>query len=72
MKNIIVITIKSFQKIVHVNDMKMPCYDKTEVSEGIDVNKTGTYREYIICHYWHKQIKDLSFNKVFETVVIIY
>ena len=26
-------------------------YDRTDVSEGIDVNKTGKLRESNICHY---------------------
>ena len=28
-------------------------YDKTDVSEGIDVNKTSASKECNICHYWH-------------------
>ena len=28
-------------------------FDRTEVSEGIDVNKTGMAKERIICHYWY-------------------
>ena len=27
-------------------------YQKTDVSEGIDVNKTGGSRECEFCHYW--------------------
>ena len=27
-------------------------YQKTDVSEGIDVNKTGASRECEFCHYW--------------------
>ena len=27
-------------------------YDKIDVSEGIDVNKTNTSKEYDICHSW--------------------
>ena len=28
-------------------------YDKINVSEGIDVNKTSASKEYNICHSWH-------------------
>ena len=31
----------------------MICYDKTDVSEGIDVNKTIASKESDICHYWY-------------------
>ena len=27
-------------------------YDKIDVSEGIDVNKTGASKECKLCHYW--------------------
>ena len=28
-------------------------YDRIDVSEGIDVNKTSASKEYDICHYWY-------------------
>ena len=28
-------------------------YDRTQVFEGIDANKTNSSRECIICHYWY-------------------
>ena len=28
-------------------------YDRTDVSEGIDVNKTSASKECIICLYWY-------------------
>ena len=28
-------------------------YDITDVSEGIDVNKTSVSKEYGVCHYWY-------------------
>ena len=28
-------------------------YDRIEVSEGIDVNKTSASKEYDVCHYWY-------------------
>ena len=27
-------------------------YQKIDVSEGIDVNKTSASKEYELCHYW--------------------
>ena len=27
-------------------------YEKIDVSEGIDVNKTSASKEYKLCHYW--------------------
>ena len=27
-------------------------YEKNDVSEGIDVNKTSASKEYELCHYW--------------------
>ena len=31
----------------------MLCYDRIDVSEGIDVNKTSASKEGDICHYWY-------------------
>ena len=28
-------------------------YDRIDVSEGIDVNKTSASKEYDVCHYWY-------------------
>ena len=33
-------------------------YDRTDISEGIDVNKTSSSKECDICHYWY--FKDIS------------
>ena len=30
----------------------MLCFDRIDVSEGIDGNKTNESKEYYICHYW--------------------
>ena len=30
----------------------MLCFDRIDVSEGIDVNKTSASKECDICHYW--------------------
>ena len=33
--------------------MKMLYYDRIDVSEGIDVNKTSASKESDVCHYWY-------------------
>ena len=35
-------------------------YQKIDVSEGIDVNKTSTSKECEVCHYWF--FKDIGFK----------
>ena len=38
--------------------MKMVEYNKINISEGIDVNKTDLLKECDICHYWY--FKDIG------------
>ena len=35
-------------------------YDRIDISEGIDVNKTSLSRECDICHYWY--FEDIGFK----------
>ena len=35
-------------------------YDRIDISEGIDTNKTSASKEYNICHYWY--FLDKNFN----------
>ena len=35
-------------------------YDKIDVSEGINVNKTSASKEWRLCHYWF--FKDIGFT----------
>ena len=35
-------------------------YDRNDILEGIDVNKTNLSKECDICHYWH--FKDIGFK----------
>ena len=35
-------------------------YDRNDISEGIDVNKTSASKEWDICHYWY--FKDIGFQ----------
>ena len=47
-------------------------YDRINISEGIDVNKTIASKEYDICHFWYfKNIGFLSMSNIFATVVTI-
>ena len=39
---------------------KMLKYDKIDISEGIDINKTSGSKECVICHYWY--FLDKNFN----------
>ena len=35
-------------------------YEKTDVSEGIDVNKRSASKESMLCHYWY--FKNVGFK----------
>ena len=35
-------------------------YDRTDISEGIELNKTNASKEYKICNYWY--FKDIGFK----------
>ena len=36
-----------------MNNIKILYYNKIEVSEGTDINKTGASKVCDICHYWY-------------------
>ena len=38
--------------IVYMN-YKILEYDKIDISEGIDINKTSASKECDVCHYWY-------------------
>ena len=42
----------------------MTYYERTDVSEGIDVNKTNESKECDVCHYWHFLGKGFNFQKL--------
>ena len=57
--------------------MKMLQYEKTDASEGIDVNKTSASRKCVLCHYWF--FKDAGFrfeehvcNRCHDLLAIVY
>ena len=35
-------------------------YDKIDISEGIDINKTNKSKECMLCHYWYLLVKNFS------------
>ena len=47
-------------------------YDRIEVFEGIDVNKTSKLKECDICYYWYFLNKSLNFNQMSAIDVMTY
>ena len=46
-------------------------YDRIDISEGIDVNKTNASKECDICHFWYLKTLVLSMSHIFVMVVMI-
>ena len=46
-------------------------YNRIDISEGIDVNKTNLSKECDICHYWYFKILVLNMKLIFTMVVMI-
>ena len=44
-------------------------YDKIDISEGIDVNKTSNSRECSFCHYYY--FLDINFNYQSICVMVV-
>ena len=44
-----------------MENIKMPSYDRIDVFEGIDINKTSKWKGCDICHYWYfvKKAKEI-------------
>ena len=48
-------------------------YDRIDVSEGININKTSASKEFDICHYWYFfWIKGICFNGMSAMDVMTY
>ena len=43
----------------------MLCFNRIDVSEGIDVNKTSKSKECNVCHYWYVLNKGFKFQPNF-------
>ena len=37
-------------------------YDRIDISEGIDINKTNKSKECMLCHYWYFLDKNFSYG----------
>ena len=47
-------------------------YNRIDISDGIDVNKTTASKECDICHcYYFKDVVFLSMNRIFVMVLMI-
>ena len=60
-----------------MNNIKILYFNRIEVSEGIDVNKTSASKECDICHYWYFLNKGFKFqsylcNRCDDLLMIIY
>ena len=42
--------------------LSMLCFDRIDVSEEVDINKTSAPKECNICHYWHFLNKGFKFQ----------
>ena len=47
-------------------------YQKIDVSEGTDINKTSASKECELCHYCFLKILDLNLKNMFGINVMIY
>ena len=52
-------------------------YERIDVSEGIDLNKTGPSKECMICHYWYfkeigHKLEPHVCNKCRDTSMMVY
>ena len=52
-------------------------YERIDISEGTDLNKSGKSKECMICHYWY--FKDIAFeyqpyvcNKCHDISMVVY
>ena len=45
-----------------MNNIKILYYNRTDISEGININRTSELKECDICHYWYFLDKGLKFQ----------
>ena len=57
---------------MNVYILQMLYFDRIDVSEGIDVNKTSASEEYNICYYSYFLNYSLSFNQMSPINAMIY
>ena len=46
-------------------------YDRIDISEGTDADKTNKSKECMLCHCWYFYIKTLVTDHIFAMVAII-
>ena len=56
------LVLKCFKKNIYVNNINMLYYDRIDVSQGTDVDKTSVSKECVICFYWHYLNKGFKFQ----------
>ena len=44
-------------------------YERSDISDGININKTNKSKECMLCHYWY--FLDKNLDHIFVMVVII-
>ena len=47
-------------------------YERIDILEGIDVDKTNKSKECMLCHYWYFLIKILVMDHIFAMAAIIF
>ena len=50
-------------------------YDKIDVTEGIDLDKTNKSKECMFCHYWYYLNKNFTYGPfivIIKIIIIIY
>ena len=47
-------------------------YDRVDIFEGIDVNKTSSPKECDVCYYWYFLTYSFKFNQMSAIDVIVY
>ena len=52
-----------FRKCVYKYFINAIYYDRTDISQGIDVNKKSASKKSISCHYWYFFDKSVRFQK---------
>ena len=49
-------------RLVFVWIIKILEYDRIDISEGIDINKTNKSKECMLCHYWYFLDKNFTYG----------
>ena len=50
----------------------MPQYERIDVSEGIEINKSNKSKECMICNYWYFRDIIINFSHMFVMVFMMY